>query len=252
MLRFSFLRRKPSCRLLLLAGLVGSGGLFTGCVAVGQLPTLESGDYQLFRTNDPALAAAIGKERTVYVEQVQDSLKFLSQPKNEADAKTHVPRRFNYPLRRGHHVILLDSKFDLDVFTIPFKARPPQGPLPLQLNTNFNAAVYYGRRLDFYHVNSRQLLSGRQQPHVRTVGVGYGLFTGLGSTVVNPDVTNQQTRVAEYEGFVIHFGAAAIYDARVFNLGLAVGADQLMGPDGQHWIYQRKPWFGVLFGLDLN
>lgn len=231
--------------LLLLAT---SGALLLGgCAAVGRLPTLEPGDYQVFRTNDPALAAAIGQERAFYVEQHQDSLTFVSQ-----QAADVTPRRFNYGLRRGNHVILLNRKFDLDVFTIPFKARPPQGPVPVQLNTNFNAALYFGRRLDFYHVNSKALLAGRHEPQVRTVGLGYGLFTGLGSTIINADVTNQQTRVAEYEGFVVHAGAAAIYDARIFNLGLAVGADQLLGPDGSFWIYQRKPWFGVLFGLDLN
>ncbi|GGG45352.1 hypothetical protein [Hymenobacter glacieicola] len=233
-------------RLSAFCALAGTG-LLTGCAAVGRLPDLEPGDYQLFRTNDPALTAAAGPERAFYVEQAHDSLTFVSQP--TADG---APRRFSYGLRRGHHVILLDRKFDLDVFTIPFKARPPQGPVPVQLNTNFNAALYFGRRLDFYHVNSRALLAGRQEPQIRTVGLGYGLFTGLGSTFINPDVTGQRSQVAEYEGFVVHAGAAAIYDARIFNLGLAIGADQLLGPDGRYWIYQRKPWFGVLFGLDLN
>lgn len=246
MVHFYFPRRSVIRRLLLLNGLALSGGLLAGCAAVGRLPTLEPGNYQFFRTNDPALAATIGKEESVYVEQKHDSLEFLLQP------TSGTPRRFSYPLRRGQHVILLDRKFDLDVFTIPFKARPPQGPVPVQLNTNFNAALYFGRRLDFYHVNSKLLLNGQQHPQVRTVGLGYGLFTGLGSTIINPDVTNQQTNVAEYEGFVVHVGAAAIYDARIFNLGLAIGADQLLGPDGPNWIYQRKPWFGVLFGLDLN
>ncbi|WP_375435885.1 hypothetical protein [uncultured Hymenobacter sp.] len=246
MLLFNFSRRGVARRLLLLAQLMAVGGWLVGCAAVGHLPNLEPGNYQFFRTNDPALAATIGKERAVYVEQKHDSLAFLLQPPNG------TPRRFNYPLHRGQHVILLDGKFDLDVFTIPFKARPPQGPVPVQLNTNFNAALYFGRRLDFYHVNSRLLLNGQQQPQVRTVGLGYGLFTGLGSTIINPDVTNQQARIAEYEGFVVHVGAAAIYDARIFNLGLAIGADQLLGPDGPNWVYQRKPWFGVLFGLDLN
>ncbi|WP_139924855.1 hypothetical protein [Hymenobacter sp. DG01] len=233
-------------RLSLLCVVVGAWPL-AGCAAVGRLPALEPGDYQFFRTNDPALAATVGKERAFYVEQTHDSLTFVSQPETQA-----TPQRFGYALNRGHHVILLDRKFDLDVFTIPFKARPPQGSVPVQLNTNFNAALYLGRRLDFYHVNSRSLLAGRHEPQIRTVGLGYGVFTGLGSTIINPDVTNQQTRVAEYEGFVVHAGAAAIYDARIFNLGLAIGADQLLGPDGRHWIYQRKPWFGVLFGLDLN
>ncbi|UOQ66596.1 hypothetical protein [Hymenobacter volaticus] len=246
MLLFFFSGRYLVNRWLRLAELALVGNLLGGCAAVGRLPNLEPGNYQFFRTNDPALAATIGREGTVYVEQKHDSLEFLMEPPNGK------PRRFTYPLHRGQHVILLDRKFDLDVFTIPFKARPPQGPVPVQLNTNFNAALYFGRRLDFYHVNSRLLLNGQQQPQIRTVGLGYGLFTGLGSTIINPDVTNQQTKVAEYEGFVVHVGAAAIYDARIFNLGLAIGADQLLGPDGPNWIYQRKPWFGVLFGLDLN
>ncbi|RFP66233.1 hypothetical protein D0N36_04230 [Hymenobacter lapidiphilus] len=229
-----------------LLGLLATTGLLAGCAAVGRVPTLEPGDYQFFRTNDPALATSVGKDRSLYVEQAHDSLLFLAQPPNG------TPRRFSYPVRRGQHIILLNRKFDLDVFTIPFKARPPQAPVPVQLNTNFNAALYFGRRLDFYHVNSKQLLNGHQEPQIRTVGLGYGIFAGLGSTIINPDVTNQQTRVAEYEGFVVHAGAATIYDARIFNLGLAIGFDQLLGPDGRHWIYQRRPWFGVLFGLDLN
>lgn len=239
-------RWKLGCRRWLLAGLASGNGLLAGCAGVGHLPTLEPGNYQFFRTNDSALAATVGPDRTVYVEQVQDSLRFVAQP------PTGAPRHFSYHLHRGKHVILQDRKFDLDVFTIPFKARPPRGPVPVQLNTNFNAAVYFGRRLDFYHVNARPLVEGRQTAQIRTVGLGYGVFAGLGSTIINPDVTNQQSRIAEYEGFVVHAGVASIYDARVFNLGLAVGFDQLLGPDGANWIYQRKPWFGVLFGLDLN
>ncbi|MCB2409297.1 hypothetical protein [Hymenobacter lucidus] len=237
----------PIPRFRSVAALFGLQGLLAGCAAVGHLPTLEPGDYQFFRTNDPILAAAVGKERAFYVEQAQDSLRFFGQ----ADAST-PDHRFSYALRRGHHAILLDRKFDLDVFTIPFKARPARGPVPVQLNTNFNAALYLGRRLDFYHVSGRQLLGGRQEPQIRTVGLGYGLFTGLGSTAISADVLRQPGTGIEYEGFVVHAGAAAIYDARIFNLGLAIGADQLLGPDGRHWLYQRKPWFGVLFGLDLN
>lgn len=56
----------------------------------------------------------------------------------------------------------------------------------------------------------------------------------------------------EYEGVIINAGVATIYDARIFNIGLAVGLDHLMDANRQHWIYQHKPWFGVLFGLNLN
>ncbi|UOQ73623.1 hypothetical protein [Hymenobacter cellulosilyticus] len=226
---------------------LGLSSLLASCAAVGHVPTLEPGDYQFLRTNDPALATAVGKDRAFYVEQAQDSLHFFGQSKTDAP-----PHRLSYAVRRGRYVVLVQRKFDLDVFTIPFKARPPRGGVPVQLNTNFNAALYFGRRLDFYHVNSHLQLNQRQTPQVRTVGLGYGVFTGLGSTAVSADVLRQVGSGVEYEGFVVHAGAAAIYDARIFNLGLAVGFDQLLGPDGSHWLYQRKPWFGVLFGLDLN
>lgn len=235
------------CKPLLYLLLAGLNYLLVGCAAVGHLPALEPGDYQFYRTNDPALNTAVGPDRAFYIEQVQDSLKFYGQ-----SATDTPPHRFSYAVRRGRHVVLLDRKFDLDVFTIPFKARPPRGPVPVQLNTNFNAALYVGRRLDFYHVNGRQLLDGHHAAQVRTVGLGYGLFTGLGSTAVSADVLGRPGTGVEYEGFVVHAGAATLYDARIFNLGLALGFDQLLGPDGRHWLYQRKPWFGVLFGLDLN
>jgi hypothetical protein len=149
-------------------------------------------------------------------------------------------------------VLLLRRRLDIDVFTIPFKVRPPRGGVPVQLNTNFNAALYLGRRLDFYSLRTKRTTPFGATPHIRATGIGYGAFVGAGATVVNPDVTQQRATIAEYEGLVLHGGVAAIYDARAFNIGLAAGTDRLLGPDGRYWIYRHKPWFGVLFGLDLN
>ncbi|GAB2947064.1 hypothetical protein GCM10027048_10100 [Hymenobacter coalescens] len=217
------------------------GWLLGGCAAVGQLDELPAGQYRLVETNDPALRLA---RNSRYVEQAGDTLHFL------ADDSATAPVLYRLQPRR--HAVLLARRFDLDVFTIPFKIRPARAPLPIQLNTNFNAALYYGRRLDFYHLTSRRSATGRTTPYIRTTGIGYGLFTGLGAAVINPDVTRQQTAVAEYEGLVAHAGAAFIYDAHIFNIGLAIGADHLFGTDRRYWIYQHKPWVGVLFGLDLN
>lgn len=146
---------------------------------------------------------------------------------------------------------LFKREFDVDVFTLPFKIRPAREGVPPQLNSNFNAAVYLGRRLDFYRFQTRRIAPGITQRHLRERGFGYGLFAGLGSTAINPFVTRDQV-TTQYEGVVMDVGLAAIYDARVFNVGLAMGFDHLMDPNRRHWIYQRKPWFGVLFGLNLN
>ena len=216
-----------------------------GCAAVGQLPQLEEGYYQVVNTNDDSLARAMAPtpRRRFYVEQLHDTLSLLPP------APAAGPLR--YPLRTGRHVVLLRRTFDFDIFTLPFKIRPPRENLPLQLNTTFNAALYFGRRLDFYHLNRHRLPSGRTVPLIRTTGLGYGLFTGLGSSLITADNTHQRA-ATDYEGLVIHSGGALIYDARVFNVGVAVGTDKLLGPDGPSWVYNFSPWLGFLFGLNLN
>lgn len=233
------------CPFLILLGTA----LLAGCAAVGQLDSLPEGRYRALQTNDPTLRPQLPAGRPVYARQSTDTLFLLP------DSLSRVPHQGSLPpfyrLTPGRHVVLAARRFDLDVFTIPFKIRPPRAGIPVQLNTNFNAALYLGRRLDFYHLTSHRQLRGKRQPIVRTTGLGYGLFTGLGSTAITPDFTRQRAST-DYEGFVLHAGAAAIYDAHIFNLGLAVGADHLLGPDGGSWIYQHRPWFGVLFGLDLN
>ena len=51
---------------------------------------------------------------------------------------------------------------------------------------------------------------------------------------------------------VIDLGAALIYDARLFNVGLAFGADRLLDSNRQYWVYEQRPWFGILFRLNSN
>lgn len=74
---------------------------------------------------------------------------------------------------------------------------------------------------------------------------------GIGSVTLNDFVTHIPIHI-EYEGVVVNAGIASLYDARIFNIGLAIGVDQLMDANRSQWLYQQKPWFGVLFGLNLN
>jgi len=215
--------------------------------SVGHLPKLDDGYYQVVQTNDSTLARAVATapRHRFYIEQeVADTL-LLYRP-----AKVPGPP-LRYGLRPGPHVVVLRREFDFDIFTLPFKVRPGREGVPAQLNTNFNAALYLGRRLDFFYLNRHRAPSGRTAPLVRNVGVGYGLFTGLGSADISPDLTRGHA-TTDYEGFVLHSGAAVIYDARVFNVGAAVGVDRLLGGDADYWLYQHKVWLGLLFGLNLN
>lgn len=232
----------------LLPSLLAAGTLaLSGCAVVGNVAQLDDDYYRVVHQPAADTLAALAAHQQVYVQQRADTVLFTP------DASTSRPRTYRYRLEPDHRLLLLRRRLDIDVFTIPFKVRPPQGGVPVQLNTNFNAAIYVGRRLDFYSLRTKRTTPFGPSAHIRALGLGYGAFIGAGSTFITDDVTATiRPTAADYEGVVLHGGLAAIYDARAFNIGLAAGIDQLLGPDGPHWVYQHKPWFGILFGLDLN
>ena len=229
-------------------GLIAGAALaLGGCAVVGNVTQLDEDYYRVVHhaTSD-SLAARLPRG-PLYAQQHADTL--LLTPDSDG---LNPPRTYRYRLQPTQRLLLLRRRLDIDVFTIPVKVRPPRGGVPVQLNTNFNAAIYVGQRLDFYSLRTKRATPFGASPHIRATGIGYGAFVGAGSTFITADVTGSRPSTANYEGLVLHGGLATIYDARAFNIGLAVGIDQLLGPDGSSWIYQHKPWFGVLFGLDLN
>ena len=218
-----------------------------GCAVVGNVTQLDDDYYRLIHRPANDTLTTLPPHQELYVQQHADTL--LLTP----DAPTGRPLTYRYRLQPDHRLLLLRRRLDIDVFTIPFKVRPPQGGVPVQLNTNFNVAIYVGQRLDFYSLRTKRATPFGPVAHIRALGLGYGAFVGAGSTYITDDVTAAtRPTAADYEGVVLHSGLAAIYDAWAFNIGLAAGLDQLLGPDGRHWVYQHKPWFGILFGLDLN
>ena len=235
------------CSLPVLAGLACALAL-TGCSVVGHVTELPEGWYKVRRLGGADSLARALASRRVYAELVADTLRLTA-----TDGQGAALPPVRYGLRPDQYAALLDRQLDIDVFTLPFKIRPPRGGVPVQLNSNFNAALYVGRRFNFYHLSAerRNQLPGRRFPHLKATGLGYGAFGGVGSASITPDVTRGHAAL-DYEGLVLNAGLAAIYDARVFNLGAAVGLDFLAGPDRAYWIYQRRPWFGILFGLNLN
>ncbi|WP_152969733.1 hypothetical protein [Pedobacter sp. Hv1] len=139
--------------------------------------------------------------------------------------------------------------FDIDILTMPVKVRPAVKSFPAQLNADFSAAIYFGYRKDSYNIQSGT--TGNSKFKINGAGYGYGAFIGIGSVTMNPFVTNQHIDY-EYNGFVLNGGFAGIYDAKKFNLGLAIGIDHLADKNRKSWIYQDQIWFGLLFGINLN
>jgi hypothetical protein len=226
-----------------LAGLLGF--LFS-CTSVYKLKELPEGPFTLSSAGFKEMPAkdkpqlAVGLKADLHL---TDSA-LIVQPVSEDIPETTIP------FRQIKELKFYRRTFDVDILTIPFKVRPSVKGFPEQLNPNFSAALYLGSRKDFYRLENP---SKRQENRLRIsgLGFGYGGFIGIGSVTMDPFVTQNKINY-EYDGFVLTAGAAGIYDVKKINIGIAIGMDHLVDKNREFWIYQNRPWFGVLFGINLN
>ncbi len=140
---------------------------------------------------------------------------------------------------------------DIDFLTIPLKYRPEQFNLPAQLNTNLNGAVYLGYRNDRYVIKYPSDPLGTSNRSLDHYGFSIGFFSGIGNTAVSPTTTNNLQSL-EYDGIVFAKGIAGIIAVNNFTVGISVGFDNLIDANRKRWIYEKKLWFGLAFGLNLN
>lgn len=216
-------------------------GFAFSCKSIHEIESLPAGRFSV---SAPDRQKLFGDKNSSYkevqVQQEDSMIHFTTIPSGGAISLTP-------DAMIAERVRLQQRSIDFDVFTIPFKIRPSVKGFPEQLNPNFSAALYLGRRHDIFWMDKDAM------GILKTYGsaFGYGLFTGLGAVTMNPFVT-QNAIDYEYDGMVVMVGFAAIYDAKKFNIGISVGADHLVDKNKSIWIYQHKPWFGVLFGIDIN
>ena len=149
------------------------------------------------------------------------------------------------------HYAFHKRSFDVDFLTIPFKYRPPIKSVPRQFNANLNGGVYLGYRNDSYVVRYNKDPLGNYARQTTHFGISMGGFVGLGGTAMNPWVSNDQIQL-EYDGLVWTKGIACIIGLDKITIGLSMGWDHLLDQNKQLWIYQAKPWIGLVFGLNLN
>jgi hypothetical protein len=214
---------------------------------------METPKYKLsdgyFKTS-----AFISEQKKVYIDTSEDTI-FVYRTNQLSGTPDTVTGKHNFPQIVAQADIksayFRQASFDLDFLTIPFKYRPKQSGLPQQFNTNLNGAVYLGYRDDIYHLSYGRNPLSKYQRQISHYGISYGLFTGFGSSAMNPSVTNNRIST-EYDGLVWGKGVAGIIGINNFTIGLAVGFDNLLDKNKKVWIYQGKPWLGLAFGLNLN
>jgi len=221
------------------AFLILSTTLFTSCASLQNNAKYElaDGNYRL---------SIDGKRYTCYIENSPDSITVYRLP---GKISTVLPAKSeaNLPVRQ----LLIKPSLDIDIVTALLKIRPSTTTLPMQLNANFNGNIYFGRRTDIYDIHYVKNALDTYQRRINHFGFSGGLFLGIGNTAMSPSTTNNAIQ-NEYDGLLIQKGLAGIVAVNKLTIGLSVGFDNLVGGNSRSWIYENKPWFGLMLGLNLN
>lgn len=147
--------------------------------------------------------------------------------------------------------LLVRTSIDLDMSTVLFKYRFNRTSLPNQLSSNLNFALYCGYRHDYFKFQVQPDPFKKYKHRVRHFEFDMGVFAGFGSTPMNPSVT-QNAIDTEYDGIVFQKGIALFIGSKSFTAGVGIGTDGLMDRNRKYWLYQEKPWLGVMIGLNLT
>lgn len=218
--------------------------LFTGCAPLEVITTHEfsDGQYRL-KTRD-------GSVSNVYAEVKEDSLilhRMITHDMPDSGAAERFSVKSISPESMFMNGTIVKYSLDFDLSTIITKLRPSVLDVPVQLNTNLNAAIYLGGRKDFYTIREHRTMF-RSNSYMRQIGFDAGLFAGFGITFVSPTTTLGRTE-REYDGMIFQKGVAAFFTIDKVSVGLACGFDNLIGPDSRIWAYNNKPWIGIMLGI---
>ena len=222
--------------------------LSAGCVSMGKIGrhNFESGYYELKTTGN--------KPQRIYAEIIEDSL--IVYPVKKEGNKEY-PDSFTSNGARISR-IKSDSYFynscfrtntlDIDLTTILFKSRHSMDDVPNQFSADLDFAVYLGFRKDFYKIVSPAHHFHEEKSFVRQTGFDLGVFAGIGSSPVNPTVTNNRI-TQQYDAMIFQKGFAGFFSFSKMSVGLAVGFDNLLDKNKSLWIYNQKPYLGLIISV---
>lgn len=142
----------------------------------------------------------------------------------------------------------IKNSIDADLITVLLKYRPSKSNVPQQLNANLNAAIYLGYKKNYYKINTSISPIKEVSSSIHHFSFDAGIFAGVGITPINPTVTNDKVGL-EYDGMVFQKGVAAFVGIDIFNFGIGLGFDNLLDSNKDHWIYNQKPWIGLMLGI---
>jgi hypothetical protein len=222
--------------------------LLSGCASLGKLARhdFESGFYTL-KVNGT-------RPSHVYTEVSEDSvivypvtyLGNKSVPNISSSFGTRISR--TKPDNYLYHSCFTKNSLDIDLTSIIFKSRHSMDDVPNQFSADLDIAIYMGIRKDFYKIVSPVNPIHEEKSYIRQIGFDFGIFAGIGSSPVNPTVTNNKVN-QEYDAMIFQKGFAGFISINKMSVGVAVGFDNLIDKSRSSWIYNQKPYLGLIISV---
>ncbi|MGC1390111.1 MAG: hypothetical protein WA816_03665 [Bacteroidales bacterium] len=222
--------------------------LSVSCSSLGKLTRhdFESGFYKLKVKGAPSsrvYTEVAGDSIIVYPVTSDGKNKF---PNTSTSVSTRISRikKDNYFYKSS----FTNNSIDIDLTSIIFKSRHSRDDVPNQFSADLDIAVYAGFRKDFYNVISSVHPFHEDKSFIRQIGFDLGVFAGIGSSPVNPTVTNNLVS-QEYDAMIFQKGFAGFISINKISVGVAVGFDNLIDKSRYLWIYNQKPYLGLIISV---
>ncbi|UFH54673.1 hypothetical protein [Spirosoma sp. KNUC1025] len=113
-------------------------------------------------------------------------------------------------------------------------------------NNNNIYTPYYKLGKDNNNRITRLLINHK----LTTIGFTPAIFAGL-TTIGLSEKNTSPTIGQERTVLGINYGVLFAVNINKFSLGGAIGFDTGFGKDSKSWVYQNKPWLGLVVGFDF-
>lgn len=234
---------------------IGNKYLFIGCMIVGfftSCSTLEKASVHGLVSGSYTLKTKNKNTRKVYVDVAGEKMDIYDQTNHQPEIQPFLTISLNNAdSLLPERMVFKKQSLDIDLTSVLLKYRPSVYGLPPQLTTDLNLAIYAGWRHDSYYLSDKKDPLGRNSRSIYNFGYDFGIFAGPGTTLLNPFTTMNKSS-DEYNGMIIQAGIAGFIESNMASFGFAVGNDYLLNRDRKIWIYQNKPWVGLIVGIALN
>ena len=222
--------------------------LSASCVSLGKL-TRHDFDSDFYK-----LKVQVTSPSRVYAEVIEDSIivyPVTSEgrkefPNTTSSMGTRVSRikTDNYFYRS----CFIKNSVDVDLTSIIFKSRHSLDDVPNQFSADLDISIYMCLRKDFYKIVSPVHPLHEEKSLIRQIGFDLGFFAGIGSSPVNPTVTNNKVN-QEYDAMIFQKGIAGFISINKMSIGLAVGFDNLLDKNKSLWIYNQKSYLCLIISV---